>query len=135
VNGSLIIFLLPIALVVLLINSQRKRTRQAATLQNQLAPGAEVCTTSGLFGTIVSMTDTQVVLEAAPGVHLRFDRRAVGLVVPSEVAAANHDPADPADPADSADSDHSDHSDEATGPHGSAEPHEPDQHDGHPGTP
>jgi preprotein translocase subunit YajC len=86
VNGSLIIFLLPVALVVLLINSQRKRARQATALQSQLTPGAAVCTTSGLFGTIVSLTDAEVILEAAPGVHLRFDRRAVGLVVPSEVA-------------------------------------------------
>ena len=55
-NGGVIIFLLlPIALVLLLVNSQRKRTRQATALQSELAPGAEVCTTSGLFGSVVSL--------------------------------------------------------------------------------
>lgn len=85
-NGGQVIFLLlPVALILLLFNSQRKRSRQAANLQSELAVGSEICTTSGLFGTVVSLTDREVVLEAAPGVHLRFDRRAVALVVPSEV--------------------------------------------------
>jgi preprotein translocase subunit YajC len=95
VNGSIIFLLLPVALVVLLFNSQRKRTRQAATLQSELTVGAEICTTSGLFGTIVSLTDSEVVVEAAPGVHLRFDRRAVALVVPS--GGPEELPADPDD--------------------------------------
>jgi preprotein translocase subunit YajC len=86
VNGGQVIFLvLPVALILLLVNSQRKRSRQSATLQSALTVGAEVCTTSGLFGTVVSLTDREVLLEAAPGVKLRFDRRAVALVVPSEV--------------------------------------------------
>jgi preprotein translocase subunit YajC len=84
-GGQLIFLLLPVALILLLFNSQRKRTRQATSLQNELTLGAEICLTSGLFGTVVSMTDREVVVEAAPGVHLRFDRRAVALVVPSEV--------------------------------------------------
>jgi preprotein translocase subunit YajC len=91
--GDIIFLVLPIALVLLLVNSQRKRTRQAAALQHQVTPGAAVCTTSGLFGTIVSLTDSEFVLEAAPGVHLRFDRRAIGLVVPS------NPPDDPSGPA------------------------------------
>jgi preprotein translocase subunit YajC len=96
VNGGQVIFLLlPVALILLLFNSQRKRTRQAAALQSELSVGAEVCTTSGLFGTVVSLTDREVVLEAAPGVHLRFDRRAVATVVPSEVPdlpSEDHEP-------------------------------------------
>jgi preprotein translocase subunit YajC len=94
-----LLILLPIAFVLLLFNSQRKRTRAAAALQEQIAPGATICTTSGLFGTVVSFTDADFVLEAAPGVHLRFDRRAIGLVVPSE------QPASPSDPVQSPDSD------------------------------
>lgn len=86
--GNILFLVLPIALVVLLFNSQRKRGRQAATLQEQLAPGAQICTTSGLFGTVVSLTDSEFVLEVAPGVHLRFDRRAIGLVVPSSQPAS-----------------------------------------------
>jgi preprotein translocase subunit YajC len=99
------LFLLPIALVLLLFNSQRKRTRQAAALQEQITVGTPICTTSGLFGTVVSLTDKEFVIEAAPGVHLRFDRRAIGLVVPSE------QPADPAEAADAADVQEPDHTD------------------------
>jgi len=96
VNGGQVIFLLlPIALVILLFNSQRKRSRQAATLQSELTPGAAVVTTSGLYGTIVTLSDREVVLEAAPGVHLRFDRRAIGLVVPSGVPDAPPDDLEP----------------------------------------
>lgn len=95
-NGGQVIFLLlPVALILLLFNSQRKRSRQAASLQSELAVGAEICTTSGLFGTVVSLTDREVVLEAAPGVHLRFDRRAVALVVPSEVTDPSPDDHEP----------------------------------------
>ena len=101
-----LLILLPIALVLLLFNAQRKRGRMAAALQQQVAPGVEVCTTSGLFGTIVSLTDSEFVLAAAPGVHLRFDRRAIGLVVPSNQP---DDPSDPAEPPGPDPSDGHDH--------------------------
>ena len=89
-----LLILLPIALLLLLFNAQRKRGRVAAALQQQVAPGVEVCTTSGLFGTVVSLTDSEFVLEAAPGVHLRFDRRAIGLVVPSNQPEGSTDQVD-----------------------------------------
>jgi preprotein translocase subunit YajC len=101
VNGGGILFLLlPIALVLLLVNSQRKRTRQATQLQSAVTVGTEVCTTSGLFGTVVSLTEGEVVLDVAPGVHLRFDRRAIGLVVPSEVPGEAQEPAPDAEEPD-----------------------------------
>jgi preprotein translocase subunit YajC len=97
--------LLPIAFVLVLLNSQRKRTRQAAALQEQITVGTEICTTSGLFGTVVSLSDKDFVIEAAPGVHLRFDRRAIGLVVPSEQPA---EAAEASEASDAQDPDHSD---------------------------
>ncbi len=101
--------LLPIAFVLLLLNSQRKRTRQAAALQEQITVGTQICTTSGLFGTVVSLSDKDFVIEAAPGVHLRFDRRAIGLVVPSEQPAGPPEATDAADPQDPHHSDGHDH--------------------------
>jgi preprotein translocase subunit YajC len=82
-GAEILVFLLPILLLFLLFNGQRKRQRQQAQLQAQVAPGTRICTTSGLFGTVVEISDREVVIEAAPGVHLRYDRRAIGLVVPS----------------------------------------------------
>ena len=48
------------------------------SLQSALTVGDEVCTTSGLFGTISSIDDSVVTLEVSPGVTVRFDRRAIG---------------------------------------------------------
>jgi preprotein translocase subunit YajC len=97
--GDILLIALPIIFVLFLVRSQRKRTQQAASLQEQIQPGASICTSSGLFGTVISLTDTEFVLEAAPGVHLRFDRRAIGLVVPSNQAPNTlGTPDDPAEP-------------------------------------
>lgn len=76
--ASLLIFLLPVLLIVFMVFSQRRRQRDVQTLQAGLAVGDEVCTTSGLFGTITSLDDSVVTLEVSPGVTIRFDRRAIG---------------------------------------------------------
>jgi preprotein translocase subunit YajC len=94
--GDILLIALPIIFVLFLVRSQRKRAQKAASLQEQIQPGASICTSSGLFGTVISLSDSEFVLEAAPGVHLRFDRRAIGLVVPSIQAPS--DPDHPAEP-------------------------------------
>jgi preprotein translocase subunit YajC len=93
--GNILVLALPIVLVIVLVRSQRRRSQQATSLQQQLAPGVTICTSSGLFGTVISLTDSDFILEAAPGVRLRYDRRAIGLVVPS-----NQPPSEPVDPID-----------------------------------
>ena len=77
-GSSLLIFLLPLALIGFMIWSQRRRQRATLDLQSGLAVGDEVCTTSGLFGRVVTLDDSVVTLEVSPGVQLRFDRRAIG---------------------------------------------------------
>jgi preprotein translocase subunit YajC len=102
--GDILIVLVPIVILFLLFNGQRKRQRRAAVLQEQITIGSTICLTSGLFGQVVSLSDREVVIEAAPGVNLRYDRRAVGLVVPSSepppeaTPDAASDPTPPADP-------------------------------------
>jgi preprotein translocase subunit YajC len=81
-GASLLIFLLPVALIAFMVWSQRRRQRQTQSLQSGLAIGDQVMTTSGMFGTITAMDDAAVTIEAAPGVQLRFDRRAIGRVTP-----------------------------------------------------
>jgi preprotein translocase subunit YajC len=76
--ASLLIFLLPVLLIVFMVFSQRRRQREVQNLQAGLAVGDEVCTTSGLFGTIKALDDAVVTLEVSPGVTVRFDRRAIG---------------------------------------------------------
>lgn len=75
--GSLLLLALPLVLIVYLVVSQRRRQRQLASAQAGLQVGDEVMTTTGLYGRVVSLQERVVELEAAPGVVLRWDRRAV----------------------------------------------------------
>jgi len=81
--------LLPILIIVALfgilymtmIRPQRNRQRQAQQMQSTVTPGARIRTTSGIYGTIKSVEDQDVVVEVAPGVNIRMLRRAVMDVV------------------------------------------------------
>jgi preprotein translocase subunit YajC len=64
-------------LYFVMIRPQRNRQRQAQAMQNTVQPGQRVRTTSGMYATVVDADDQDVVLEVAPGVHMRFLRKAV----------------------------------------------------------
>ena len=85
--ASLLIFALPVLLILFMVFSQRRRQREVQTLQAGLAVGDEVCTTSGLFGTVRSIDGSVISLQVADGVVLRFDRRAIGLKTPATPAS------------------------------------------------
>jgi preprotein translocase subunit YajC len=77
--ASLLILLLPLLLLAVLVLSQRRRARTMQEFQASVSVGDEVVTTSGLFGRVVGADDTVVTHEVAPGVVVRFDRRAIGM--------------------------------------------------------
>lgn len=77
-GAGLLIFLLPVLLIVWMVFTQRKRQKVVQSLQDSLAVGDTVCTTSGMFGTITALEAGEVTLEVSPGVSVRFDRRAIG---------------------------------------------------------
>ena len=77
--GYLLILLLPFLMLVFIIVSQRRRSQQVRALQESLAVGDEVLTTSGLYGTIVALDDTVATLDVGAGTTLRYDRRAIGM--------------------------------------------------------
>jgi preprotein translocase subunit YajC len=77
--GYLLVLLLPFALLVFIMVSQRRRSQQVQALQASLAVGDEVVTTSGLYGTIVAIDDAVVTLDTGAGATLRYDRRAIGM--------------------------------------------------------
>lgn len=64
-----------------MIRPQRNRQRQVQQMQSQIGPGERVRTTAGMYATVVSVDGDDVVLEVAPGVHMRFMRRAIMDVV------------------------------------------------------
>ena len=55
----------------------------------QLAPGEEVVTVGGIFGTLTSVADDHVILEIAPGTEVRIAKEAVTGVVRKEETAAS----------------------------------------------
>lgn len=66
------------------------KTRQQAqrNLINQLQPGQEVMTTAGLYGTVREISDTEVKLEIADGVVVRYVKEAIARAVePAEPTA------------------------------------------------
>ncbi|MET7331350.1 preprotein translocase subunit YajC [Nonomuraea sp. NPDC005650] len=84
------LILLVVVFYFLLIRPQRKRQQEALQMQNSLAPGARVMTTTGLFGTVVAVDNEDVVLEIAPGIETRWVKAAIGRVVtPGDAPAAD----------------------------------------------
>lgn len=74
--------LLPLLLIVgvfylLLFRPMQRRNREFAATQAAIAPGVEVMMGGGLIGRVVSVDPDDVVVEAAPGVHLRYTRQGV----------------------------------------------------------
>ena len=64
------------------IRPQRNRQRAAQQTQSHVQPGMRVRTTAGMYATVVAVEDQDVVLEVAPGVNVRFLRRAIMDVIP-----------------------------------------------------
>ena len=74
-----LLFIAALALPLILGSRRQKRAMaEAQRLQNSLADGDRVLTTSGLQGTVVSSADeTTVDLEIAPGVRTTWLRAAI----------------------------------------------------------
>jgi preprotein translocase subunit YajC len=94
-------YLFPIIIIALfallyfvMIRPQRNRQRQAMQTQNEVMPGSRVRTTAGMYATVVSVEGDDVVLEVAPGVNVRYMRRAIMNVVPDAPADFGTDQAD-----------------------------------------
>ena len=87
--------LILVAFYLLIIRPARNRQRAATQLQERLAPGVEVMTTSGIYGTVVGVDDTTVSLEIAPGTTVRFAKAAVGQVRDPESTTVDTDASDP----------------------------------------
>ena len=69
--------LLVLGLYLLAIRPQRARARALAQVRSSLTTGSRVMTTAGIHATVQAVEDDVVVLEVAPGVHVRFASAAV----------------------------------------------------------
>jgi preprotein translocase subunit YajC len=85
---SIVVVLVLIALLVLFwfvwVVPQRRRQRQQVEdllrLIELLQPGDEIITAGGMHGTVTAVEDEELMVEIAPGVEVRLDRRAVAAV-------------------------------------------------------
>ena len=81
-------------LVFFMFRNGRKRKKDQEALQATMVPGAEVMTSFGLYGTIVSIDEeaNRVALEIAPGTVVDLHRQTIARVVePVAVAAGIED--------------------------------------------
>jgi preprotein translocase subunit YajC len=94
-NGEFEFFIIIIALVAffwfVMIRPQRNRQRRIVDQQNNVAPGARVRTTAGMYATVVEVDGDDVILEVAPGVETRYVKRAIMEVLPDPEAEAAYD--------------------------------------------
>ncbi|MEV4895226.1 preprotein translocase subunit YajC [Nonomuraea sp. NPDC055795] len=80
--GSILpLVLLVVVFYFLLIRPQRKRQQESVKMQNSLTPGTRVMTTTGLFATVMTVDNEDVILEVAPGIETRWVKAAIGRVV------------------------------------------------------
>ena len=75
-------------MVVFMIRNSRKQKADREALVSKVVKGANVMTTSGIFGTIVSLdeAENEIVLETTPGTKLRLHRQSVVSVIEKTVA-------------------------------------------------
>jgi preprotein translocase subunit YajC len=97
-SSSIYLLLFFAFLYVAVMLPQSRRRKQAAALQRAVEPGSQVMLTSGLYATVVEIDDDTVVVQAAPGVELRYAKAAVLRVLPDPTEIdepdADHDSSD-----------------------------------------
>jgi preprotein translocase subunit YajC len=80
----LILAVLVVLFYVLIMRPQRNKQKRTMQTQNAVVPGQRIRTTAGIYATVISGDDRDVVLEIAPGVQITMLRRAIMDVVPED---------------------------------------------------
>lgn len=77
----ILILIVVVAFYFLMIRPQQRRKQAAAQQSNNVEPGSRVRTTAGMYATVVDTDGDDVILEVAPGVEVRYMKRAIMEVV------------------------------------------------------
>jgi preprotein translocase subunit YajC len=95
------------AMYFLMIRPQQRRAREQQRMQSTLGPGDEVMTSSGMYGEVIEIDETEgtVLLEVAPEVTVKFARAAVVRTVTPAVREAEVEDDEPDEPDDVSDAD------------------------------
>src|SRR5262245_23316684 len=87
-NGGGIMSILPLMIGMfaimyfLIIRPQQKQRKDRETLLSAIKKGDRVVTSSGLYGTVVGLSEHTVTLKVADQVKLEFERSAISRIVP-----------------------------------------------------
>lgn len=103
----LLIVLVFVGFYFLMIRPQRRRQQQTQQQQRTVSPGARVRTTAGMYATVTAVDGDDVVLEVAPGIEVRYMKRAI-----MEVISPGDDVEEPADAEYSEDEDEAEPADD-----------------------
>jgi preprotein translocase subunit YajC len=70
-------------LIVFMFISSRRRRRDAETMRAKIVPGAEVMTSQGIYGTLLSVDEekNEAIIETTPGTRLRVHSQTIAKVV------------------------------------------------------
>jgi preprotein translocase subunit YajC len=77
----LLIVLVFVGFYFLMIRPQRRRQQAVQQQQRTVSPGARVRTTAGMYATVSAVDGDDVILEVAPGVDVRYMKRAIMEVI------------------------------------------------------
>ena len=81
IGSFLPLILIAAVFYILVIRPSQNRKKKLADLIANVGPGADVMTSSGIFGTVVSSTPEEIELSIAPGVVIRVLPAAVSRVI------------------------------------------------------
>ncbi len=79
-----------LAFYFLVLRPAKRRQTEAVAVQSQLAPGLQIMTTAGIYGTVAAVDDDTVIIEIAPGVPVKYAKAAVAQIV-SPAVDGSHD--------------------------------------------
>ena len=72
------------AMYFLLIAPQRKKQKQHQKMVSELASGAHVLTSGGIYGTITNVKDDRFVLRIAEGTKIEITKNSIASVISSD---------------------------------------------------
>jgi preprotein translocase subunit YajC len=77
----LVIIVVALGAMWLLQSRQRKMQREQLSFRDNLQPGQEVMTSSGMYGTVVAVEDDVITIESTPGNETRWIKAAIAKLV------------------------------------------------------
>ena len=83
-GGFLPILIMFAAMYFLLIAPQRKKQKQHQKMVSELASGAYVLTSGGIYGTITNVKDDRFVLRIAEGTKIEITKNSIASVISSD---------------------------------------------------